>query len=235
VADTTFAERLKSGLEWLQHGDLLIRLVGSIGLGQVVKALLTKYSHLDPIWIAPIWWLASAVFLAVLVWLGRVIARKKPEVIQNRPAATSGTMQFQVVENFYQTYDNQLLRECEDSVRLEAQKRQSAAEREAFLVKTLSAVIILAFFEGTWNVIFGSQIRALELLNKGIAKVEDLRPHYEQDLDKRPQYPFESWYGYLKEQVLIRQDGYNVAITVRGKEFLKYLVQCGRTDSDRKF
>lgn len=60
-------------------------------------------------------------------------------------------------------------------------------------------------------------------------------PYYIQEMEKRPQYTFESWFGYLKNQILIRQDGYNVNITVRGKEFLKYLVQYGRTASDKQY
>ena len=97
----------------------------------------------------------------------------------------------------------------------------------------MATVIIVALFDEVWHTIFGSQILALEHLNKAMAKIEDLYPYYQEGLDKRPQYSFESWFGFLKSNVLIRQEGYNIGITVRGKEFLKYLVNIGRTAKDK--
>src|ERR1700737_3369270 len=69
MPNATFLERAKSQLEWLQHGDLLFRLLSSLGVGQAVKVYLMKYTRIDHAWITPIWLLASAAVVAVLVFV----------------------------------------------------------------------------------------------------------------------------------------------------------------------
>ena len=126
-----------------------------------------------------------------------------------------------------------MMEEFEAAIRKYVEKYRSGQERDSFFVRSLATVVIVAFFESTWYGIFGSQILALEHLNKTMSKMEDLYPYYQEQLDKRPQYSFESWFGFMKSNLLLRQEGYNIGITVRGKEFLKYLVNSGRTSKDK--
>jgi hypothetical protein len=228
--------RVDSYLSWLEHGWLLIQIAGSIGLGKLIEALLKMKTTIPPLYITAIWWLATASILALLLWIGRIVRNRKPPVMQTVTTTTDrGGVNLQEVEKLYEANKGPVLTECEDSLRVQAEQFRAGNERDTFLIRNLSLVIVIAFFEATWYSIFGSQIRALERLNKGVAKIEDLHLYYNQDLDQRPQYPFEAWFGYLKNQILIRQDGFNLNITVRGKEFLKYMVQYGRTASDKKF
>jgi len=233
----SFGEWLRSSLDWLERGDVLYRFLGAIGAGQALRAILLKYSHLDPVWIGPIWWIASAVCLWLLVWAGRAASRRKPTVIQTSPTPNppTGSMDFRAIETFYQGHDSAFLREIEAAITAEAQRHQSPADRERFLTRGMTATLVMGFFEITWWLMFGSQIRALERLNKGVASIQELRPFYEQSLPQHPQYPFESWLIFLTSRILIRQDGNNVSITVRGREFLTWLVQNGKTASDKRF
>ncbi len=189
------------------------------------------------------WWQQGALALIygfVLIWaIGATVMMARQSEHSGSFAQTAaksevGTPeQFAEIERIYKTYDNQLLRETEELFRASARKCQAGDEREGFLIRNLATITILAFFESTWHSIFASQLTALEQLNKGFLKIEDLRPYFQINAEQRPQYQFESWFGYLKTQVLIRQDGYNVGITVRGREFLKYLVENGRTTKDK--
>ncbi|HEY7096211.1 MAG TPA: hypothetical protein VH437_05780 [Terriglobales bacterium] len=61
-------EKTKYLLDWLQHGYLLVQILTSAAFGQFAKALLLTYTHIPPIWIAPIWLGISSITLTVLVW-----------------------------------------------------------------------------------------------------------------------------------------------------------------------
>ena len=65
----SFLERAKSQFEWLQHGDLVLRILGALGVGTFFRAILMTYTHLNPIWITPIWLFMSAILIALSIWL----------------------------------------------------------------------------------------------------------------------------------------------------------------------
>jgi hypothetical protein len=228
----TFWERLEWFLKWLEHGYLLVEIAGAIGLGRGVQALLAAYTKISAPFLEAIWWLAAAGFMGLFILIGRAIRNRKPVVVQTTTLTTTAKVSAQI-ETFRKNLDPDLLKECEDLIQAEANGYKNAAEREAFLLHGFSTTLLVGFFDVTWHIIFGSQIRALERLNKGTASLEQLRVYYNQHLEKRPQYPFESWFGYMKDQTLLRQDGHNIQITVRGKAFLKYLVQYARTADDK--
>jgi hypothetical protein len=226
--------RIDSFINWLEHGWFLGQVAGAIGLGKLFADILKMYTSIPATYISAIWWIATAFFMFLLTWGIRLLRSRKPPVIQTSTAVEKPQVQLKEIDNMYNANRGLLLHEVEESVRVEAAKYPND-EREAKLIQHVSTLMVVGFLEFTWYSIFGSQIRALEHLNKGVATLEDLKPYFSQESEKRPQYPFESWIGYLKHQMLIIQDGYNVNITVRGKDFLKYLVQNGRTANDKTF
>jgi hypothetical protein len=154
----------------------------------------------------------------------------KPEE-QASPQKGSGVDEF-----ITRTYQNQLLIEQEERIRnhLDSLKPASAAERETFLLKSLAATTLIQAFERTYYLIYGSQIRALEFLNDSrhlSVKPGELEPIYQEVTRQFPEsyegYPFERWLDFLVSSNLIRVDGAGIAITVFGKEFLKYLLDQG--------
>jgi len=72
-----FWARVKSGLDWLQHGHLIYQLLLAGGAGKVVQAMLQKHSQLDPTLITAIWLLVSGVVMAGLVFLGKWLQARK--------------------------------------------------------------------------------------------------------------------------------------------------------------
>jgi hypothetical protein len=105
-------------------------------------------------------------------------------------------------------------------------------EREKMLIKLLAASQISVAFERTYIYIFGSQIAMLQALNSipgGFESMSALRPFYEQAKAKHPDfygsYSFENWLSFLQTQLLILEQDEKIGITVRGKEFLKYMIQ----------
>jgi hypothetical protein len=102
------------------------------------------------------------------------------------------------------------------------------------LTRYLASSYIISRFEGIYNSILGTQLRALEMLNPTapsglpLAAVE---AWYEAGRASFPvlygngTYTFEMWLGYMRRMTLIATVDVNVHITVLGNEFLKYLVQ----------
>jgi hypothetical protein len=225
-------KRIEWFFTWLEHGNTLVTILLSLGAGKLFQAALS--AKIPPRYSTAVWLLASGLIMAVGIYVAEVFRRREPKITQAITADAEGA-RLDFIEQYYKAHNGPLMEEFEASVRKYLEKYKSGNERDSFVVRALATVIIVSFFETTWHIIFGSQILALERLNKEMAKLEDLYPFYQNDLDKRPQYSFESWFGFLKSSVLVRQDGYNVGITVRGKEFLKFLVNFGRTAKDKNF
>ena len=102
----TFLERAKSSLEWLQHGDLIIRILGSLGIGTIVRAYLKTHTKMEPVWITPIWLLSTAFVVAIAMY---VIPRwpAKKEISSPQDIVVRKELgQFADVDEFYRTYDN---------------------------------------------------------------------------------------------------------------------------------
>jgi len=98
-------------------------------------------------------------------------------------------------------------------------------------------VITEGLFEYIWVSIFRSQISALDMLNAKsppISKIEELKLYYDSAVSLNPHfytgYPFTSWLGYIKYWLLVGdRGGDSVYLTVRGREFLKYMAASGKS------
>jgi hypothetical protein len=143
--------------------------------------------------------------------------------------------QISKAEELKKVFQSPLLTEMETNIKTELNTASlNPPEREEILVKYLASNQIAVAFERTYFLIFGSQLSALQLLASspgGVEDIEKLRPFYEQAKSKNPEfygsYSFESWEGFLQGQVLMGRKENKAAITIRGKEFLKYLVDQG--------
>jgi hypothetical protein len=225
-------EKTGKFIDWLRRGEFVVRVVLALGVGKLIIASFS--TRIPEAYRSAAWLLLSAAILWILLLVARLWHKRKEPTIQNITPTAAQNLQWHYIDAFYKNHGGPVLQEVEDAIRNEAQKQPSAADKERLLIRGMAATLLTGFFETTWHEIFGSQIRALERLNKGVATMDELRPFYEQGLEQRPQYPFESWFGYLKQQVLLRQDGHNISITVRGNDFLKWLVSSGKTAGDKR-
>ena len=104
-------------------------------------------------------------------------------------------------------------------------------EQIKVLLRHYAATRIAYYFQGVYGLIWGSQLNALEFLNSNPAPRESLRALY---VAGASQYPtvytndsFDRWLGFLESQLLVRNDGGQMGITIRGREFLTYLTKAG--------
>jgi hypothetical protein len=154
----------------------------------------------------------------------------KSGAAQGPEMTTANPTQFADVDQFYRTYDNALLREAEQVFRT-AINQYRPEDREGILIRTCSTFFWIGTFENNYRDSFGSQLKALRALNEtpnGI-RLEELRPYYSAGLETvPPQFrarSFEAWLDWLRNTVLMRQQGDMAFITMRGHEFLKYIIE----------
>jgi len=89
-------------------------------------------------------------------------------------------------------------------------------------------------FDRLYYLIYRSQIAVLQLLNTlggtGV-DIEALRPFYAQGAANNPDlyrgYAFEGWLDFMRTTLIVVVTGNQVAISMEGREFLKYMVNQG--------
>ncbi len=130
--------------------------------------------------------------------------------------------------------DSALIREAEEEVSKVLRERSlHGEEAKRVLLRYLAAAAIALGFEMSYRIIWGSQLSLLNYLNSQPdgQPAEALRPFYVSASSQYPEsyktYSFEQWLGFLKSQLLVREDGGQIRITVRGREFLTYLTRMG--------
>ncbi len=139
-------------------------------------------------------------------------------------------------EALMRALDSALIREVEDGIRNDlGQRNLLGAEAVPVLIRYLAGMQIAMGFEDTYRLIWGSQLNLLNYLNTQPdgQPTEALRLFYtlasSQYAEAYDGYSFEAWLGFLKDHLLLREDGGRLRITVRGREFLAYLTRMGRT------
>ena len=133
-------------------------------------------------------------------------------------------------------FDDQKLVEMETFIRssMDNLHPHDAEEKEKFLIRFLAFALIKIEFDEIYNAIYGSQIAALQYMNnKNLAgmSIEDVRPFYDRAVQNHPNtyinYPFESWLEFLTLKKLLESEAGKINITMRGKSFLKFLIDQG--------
>ena len=142
----------------------------------------------------------------------------------------------QTITDAYNALDLQMTRETEAGLRNTLQT-VAGQDREVVLIRALVATLVLYQMEEIWNTIYGSQISALHVLNTQTMKRVDLQPFYNFATVAWPAgyqlYSFDQWIGYMRDQLLLFENGDSVGITVRGRAFLKMLVDTGRSAANK--
>lgn len=128
-----------------------------------------------------------------------------------------------------------LLSEMEEQIRKDLDVySKDGIEREKVLIKAVAANQIAVVFERTYSLIFGSQLAILQFLASSpniLERPEAILPFYEKAKAGYPSlyetYSFDKWLSFMKSSILVTQQNESIGITVRGKEFLKYLIDHG--------
>ncbi len=108
-------------------------------------------------------------------------------------------------------------------------------DHAGFLARFIGVGLISYLHDITWAYIFKSQLLMMLELNRrgGFLPLNDAKPYYDKAVADYPKlyanYSFNGWISFIKEhQLIIQHPTDMLEITVRGKDFLKYLTHWGR-------
>ena len=156
---------------------------------------------------------------------------------QSLVGPSAAQLSAKALDDLYRTVDSRMTDETEGIVRKAVSEFLLASERETFLVRIVTIGWIIWDFEVLWYNIYRSQIELLQRLNAGPLTRKDALPYYSVASLTYPHYyisySFEQWLGYVRGNLLIREDGDKLSITIKGRAFLKHLIDTGRSASDR--
>ena len=136
--------------------------------------------------------------------------------------------------------DSALLKELEGVILRDLGTRQLNTESDTtkVLVRHLAATQIALEFEQVHGLIFGSQIYLLKILNEaasvGVAPaVVDKHFEHVQKLfaPQLGSWTKDDYLRFLFDRLLIRRDAGQYRITVRGNNFLMWMVRLGRSEN----
>ncbi len=105
-------------------------------------------------------------------------------------------------------------------------------ETADILIRQYSVQYTISSFEKAYRLIFGSQIAAVEFANVNGPVAENiLRIFYDSVIEREPEFyatfSFEQWLSFLLNHGLIFRNDAAFAISIIGKDFLKWLVDEG--------
>lgn len=245
-------EKAKATLEWLEHGRFIVDVLIGLGGGTLMRALLLTLTHIAPVWITPLWLLTAASIMALSVIIGNKIFPSRKYLQQTNPQNTGliPTVSAVVPEVLGPTFDAKLFfknayystvtAEVEKNIVLVADKNEPTS-REGFLVKFIGVGLVSYLHDWTWLTIFRSQLLMLLDLNgrNGWMALDEAKNYYDKASTEYSEiyskYSFDQWIIYMKgQQLIIHHPSNMLEITVRGKDFLKYLTHWGRYPEGRK-
>jgi hypothetical protein len=156
-------------------------------------------------------------------------------------ALVTARANFDATEFFRLAYYSPLTAEVEKNVRAAAVQNEPN-DPEGFLVKLIGVGLVSYFHDLAWSYVYRSQILMLMELNRrgGWIPILEAKPYYDKAATDYPEvyshYSFDLWLSFMKQQEWFVQHPSNMLeITVRGKDFLKYLTHWGRYADARKF
>jgi hypothetical protein len=232
--------KVKTSLEWARLAKFLFDLFAAVFSLKLTKQLLTYIPQIPDGWATTIAWAAGAVVLFLLIWWqGKRKAGAQGAAPQNPSGTLLNSSTFNATTYFATSYVSTLYQEVENNVRAAAQLN-SPNDREGFYVKLIALGLPGFTYEIVWAYIFRSQVLTLMEINRRLVPIAEVKEFYDKAAAEYPDryaaYSFERWMEFMKSNgLLLWHPSGMVEITVRGKDFLKFLTHYGRYPDDRKF
>jgi hypothetical protein len=233
--------KAKNTLEWLQLAKFVGDLLVAMASWKVVKKLLTHVPHVSEDWASVISLLAAALILFGLVWWQQRTSKsgQKQAVQDATNSLVTSPAKFDATAFFQQSYASPLQAETESNIRAAAIQNQPN-DREGFYAKFIAIGIFAYLYDMVWASIYRSQLLLLMELNRRMLSLAEVKSYYDKAASDNPthyaNYSFDQWLDFMKSRILLIQyPSQMFEITVRGKDFLKYLTHWGRYPDDRSF
>ncbi len=144
-------------------------------------------------------------------------------------------------EFFRMAYRSPIIeKEAQKNFRILA-RQKSPDNVELFYLEFIGVGLMAALYDSIWWPMFRSQLLALIEVNRhsGVLPLSTTKTFYDAAAQEYPKEyaddSFERWLSYLTKNLLVlKHPSEMVEITVRGKDFLKYLTHWGREPKDKR-
>jgi hypothetical protein len=233
-------EKLKEALEWLHHAYWIRELILSFGFWGIVVTWAQVHLRIAPgyKWLIIVFLVGVSMY--VFAWFSK---RKQPAITENQnvaasllPNSSDRTLSPGVdIKEFFRTaYRTPLEEDVRKNFRTLA-AQEEPKDRERFYLNFIGVGLVQAIYDSLWWPMYQSQLMALLEINRngGIVPIDKIKALYDKAAQKYPKEyakdTFERWLSYLaKNGLVLNHPSGMVEITIRGKDFLKYLTHWGR-------
>lgn len=235
----------KNTLEWLQLAKFVGDCFVAAASVKAVKAVLARFTEIPQEWITVIAYASAGVILLLIVWWQQKqhVKQSSQSTVQSASSslvAPPSTLNLDATAFFRQSYISSLTAEAEKNIRVAAAQNQPT-DREGFMARLIGVGLVAYLHDMTWAYIYKSQLLMLLELNRrgGLISLNDAKPYYDKAVTDFPKiyssYSYNHWISFMKqEQLIIQHPNDTLEITVRGKDFLKYLTHWGRYPDTRQ-
>lgn len=241
-------KEIKEALDWVAHGKLMIEIVFAVAGAKMLKTLLPQF-HVPAMWVEPIEWFGGGMLLWLLLHVTRTWGQVKapPPQSQSATALIAGNASeilspgIDIDEFFRMGYRSPVLeQETRKNMRILA-RQKSPDNVEAFYLDLIGVGLLAALYDSIWYPMFRSQLLSLLEINRngGVLALASVKVFYDDAAIAHPKEyaneTFERWLSYLpKNGLILRHPSEMIEITVRGKDFLKFLTHWGREAKDKR-
>lgn len=238
--------RFKEILEWLHHAYWIREFLLSLGAGKWFITWIELHFHIPHEYNWPLTFLLAGISMYLLA-LARFSWQKRhhtpPKQAQTLAQSANETLSPGVdIDQFFRmAYRSPTLeKEAQKNMRILARQR-NPDNVELFYLEVIGVGLLAALYDSIWWPMFRSQLLALIEVNRngGVLSLAKVRGFYDNAVKEYPEEysddSFGRWFSYLTKNVLLLHHASDmVEITVRGRDFLKYLTHCGREPKDKR-
>lgn len=93
---------------WLEHGNTLVGILGSLGVGKLLQSALSAHSRIPERYSTAVWLIASALLMALFLYVVRILGRRKPKITQAISAETPAA-RLDHIDVFYKAHNGPLM------------------------------------------------------------------------------------------------------------------------------
>lgn len=243
---------LKEFLEWAHHAYWIREFLFSSGITAIVMTWIAKHYATFAPYVWPVGLFATGTLLYLTAFIrsrGSKRNGQAGESLANLALLSTGKEDtlppdVNIAEFFRVAYRSYQEAEVRKNFRLLAHQ-QSPQDHEKFYLEFIGVGFIQAVFDNIWWIIFKSQLLALLELNRrdGVLHMIDVKRFYHEASSmyakEYAEYntTFDKWLSYLTSNGLALHHpspNERIEITVRGKDFLKYLTHWGRGPDSKR-
>jgi hypothetical protein len=235
----------KEILEWLHHAYWIREFILSLGVWSTFMTWMEHHFHFSHEYK----WTLTLLLVGLSMYILSLLRKRQTpaQQAQSSTALLAGNANetlspgVNIEEFFRMAYRSpELEKETHKNMRILARQR-NPDDIEKFYLEVIGVGLLAALYDSIWWPMFRSQLLALTEVNRnsGMLPIAKVKGFYDRAAEEyKQEYAddnFERWFSYLTKNLFVLHHGSDmIEITVRGKDFLKYLTHWGREPKDKR-